>query len=288
MSILVNENTLLIVQGITGREGSYQTAQMIAYGTQVVGGVTPGKGGEWIHGKPVFDSVATAIEATGANATFIAVGAAQAADAIYEAIDAEIPLIVCITEGIPHMDMLKVNAYLRQRNAPVSRLIGPNCPGVLSPGRSHVGLLPSFIAQQGDVGVVSRSGTLTYEVVYRLTQLGIGQSTIVGIGGDPIIGTSFVDVLEMFEEDPATNQIVLIGEIGGYGEIDAARFIRARITKPVFACVVGTSAPERTRLGHAGAVITEMETSATAKIDALRAAGVVVANTPEDLVEIMR
>lgn len=288
MAVLVDENTLLIVQGITGREGSYQTAQMISYGTQVVGGVTPGKGGEWIHGKPVFDSVATAIEATGANATIIYVGAGSAPDAIYEAIDAKIPLIVCVTEGIPVMDMLKVNAYLNQRSRPISRLVGPNCPGVLTPRRANVGLIPGFIARAGDVGVVSRSGTLTYEVVYRMSQSGIGQSSIVGIGGDPIIGTSFVDVLEMFEDDPETSRIILIGEIGGNGEIDAARFIRARSTKPVFACIVGTSAPDRTRIGHAGAVITEPETTAYAKIEALRAAGVIVVNDPEELVDMLR
>jgi succinyl-CoA synthetase alpha subunit len=288
MAVLVDENTLLIVQGITGREGSYQTAQMISYGTQVVGGVTPGKGGEWIHGKPVFDSVATAIEATGANATIIYVGAASAPDAIYEAIDAEIPLIVCVTEGIPVMDMLKVKAYLNGRSRPVSRLVGPNCPGVLTPRRANVGLIPGFIARTGDVGVVSRSGTLTYEVTYRMSASGIGQSSIVGIGGDPIIGTSFVDVLEMFEDDPETSRIILIGEIGGSGETDAAHFIRARITKPVFACVVGTSAPDRTRMGHAGAVVTEPTTTAYAKIEALRAAGVIVANDPEELVDMLR
>jgi succinyl-CoA synthetase alpha subunit len=250
-----------------------------------VGGVTPGKGGEWSSGKPVFDTVATAVEATGANTSIIYVNAAYAADAIYEAIDAEVPLIVCITEGIPVIDMLKVYAHLRQNH--VSRLIGPNCPGVLAPGQSKVGIIPNFIAQPGDVGVVSRSGTLTYDVVYRLTQAGIGQSTIVGIGGDPIIGTSFVDILGMFEDDPDTNRVVLIGEIGGRMEIDAANFIKARMTKPIFACIVGTSAPERTRIGHAGAIVIERETSAAAKIEALRSAGVIVAEDPDELVDLL-
>ncbi len=286
MSILVDDETLLIVQGITGREGSFHTAQMIGYGTRVVGGVTPGKGGEWMHGKPVFDSVATALEATGANATIIYVSAASAADAIYEAIDARTPLIVCITEGIPVIDMLKINEYLR--HYPYSRLIGPNCPGILTPGRSKVGIMPGFIGRPGRVGMVSRSGTLTYDVAYRMTQIGIGQSTMVGIGGDPIIGTSFVEVLEMFEDDPETNLVVMLGEIGGRAEIDAANYIQAHMTKPVFACIVGTSAPERTRIGHAGAVVIEPETSAAAKIEALRAAGVIVADTPDELVDLLR
>lgn len=286
MSILIDEDSVVIVQGITGREGGYHTAQMIAYGTQIAGGVTPGKGGEWIHGKPVFDSVASAVDATGANTSIIYVSAPNAADAIYEAVDAEIPLIVCITEGVPLSDMLKVYAYLRQNGG--SRLIGPNCPGVLTPGRSKVGIIPGFIARPGDVGVVSRSGTLTYDVVFDLTQAGIGQSTIVGIGGDPIIGTNFVDVLGMFEDDPQTNHVILIGEIGGRAEIDAANFIRARMTKPVYACVVGASAPERTRIGHAGAIVVDRETSAAAKIEALRAAGVIVADAPDQLVDLLR
>ncbi len=285
MSILVDEKTQVIVQGITGREGSFHTAQMISYGTHVVGGVTPGKGGEWSNGKPVFDTVATAVEATGANTSIIYVNAPYATDAIYEAIDAEIPLIVCITEGIPLVDMLKVYAYLRQNH--VSRLIGPNCPGILTPGQSTVGIIPGFIAQPGDVGVVSRSGSLTYNVVYGMTQAGIGQSTIVGIGADPIIGFNFIDVLQMFEDDPDTSRVVLIGEIGGRAEINAANFIRARMTKPVFACVVGTSAPERTRMGHAGAIVVERETSASAKIEALRSAGVVVAEDPDELVDFL-
>ena len=286
MSVFVDKNTKLLVQGITGREGSFQTQRMIRYGTQVVGGVTPGKGGEWVHGKPVFDSAVSAVEATGANATIIYVPAAHAADAIYEAIDARIPLIVCITEGIPVLDMLKISASLREQS--VSRLIGPNCPGILTPGESSVGIIPAFIAKQGNVGVVARSGTLMYDVVSQLTQVDIGQSTIVGIGGDPTIGTSFIDVLEQFEDDPDTSKVVLVGEIGGRAEQDAANFIRARMTKPVFACIVGTSAPERTRMGHAGALILDYETTAPAKIEMLRAAGVIVADDPDQLVEMLR
>ncbi len=286
MSILVDEETRLIVQGITGREGQFHTAQMLAYGTQVVGGVTPGKGGEWVNGKPVFDSVLTAVEATGANATIIYVNAPFAPDAIYEAIDAHMPLIVCVTEGIPLLDMMKIYSYLQQHRD--SRLIGPNCPGVLTPARSKVGIIPSFIAKAGDVGVVSRSGTLTYDVVQQMTHAGIGQSTIVGIGGDPIIGTSFVDVLEMFEDDPDTRRVLLIGEIGGRAEVAAANFIQARMTKPVYATIVGSSAPQRTRMGHAGAIIIEGETAAAAKIEALRMAGVIVAESPDDLVDLLR
>lgn len=286
MAIFINHNTRLIVQGITGREGRFQTQRMIQYGTDVVGGVTPGKGGEWVHGKPVFDSVATAVEATDANATIIYVDAPRAPDAIYEAIDARIPLIVCITEGIPVMDMLRISAYLRQN--PAIRLVGPNCPGILAPGICSVGIIPAFIAKAGNVGVVARSGTLTYDVVNQLSQAGIGQSTIIGIGGDPTIGTSFVDVLEHFEDDPDTNRVVLIGEIGGRMETDAANFIRARMTKPVFACIVGVSAPERTRMGHAGAIIIDSETTARAKINALKGAGVIVADDPDQLVDFLR
>jgi len=285
MSIFINQNTQLIVQGITGREGQFQTERMIRYGTQVVGGVTPGKGGEWVHGKPVFDSVAAAIEATDANATIIYVPAPHAPDAIYEAIDAKLPLIVCITEGIPVIDMLRISAYLRQHQ--VSRLIGPNCPGILAPGISSVGIIPAFIAKVGNVGVVARSGTLMYDVVHQLSQAGIGQSTIIGIGGDPAIGTSFVEVLERFEDDPDTSRIVLIGEIGGRSEIDAANFIRARMTKPVFACIVGTYSPERTRMGHAGAIIIDAETTARAKVEALRSAGAIVADNPDQLIDLL-
>lgn len=285
MSVFIDRDTLVIVQGITGREGSFHTAQMLSYGTQIGGGVTPGKGGEWVHGRPVFDSVAAAIEATGATATIIYVSAANAADAMYEAIDARIPLIVCITEGIPVMDMQKVYAHLQRNHT--SRLVGPNCPGILAPARSKLGIIPSFIGKAGSVGVVSRSGTLMYDVVYRMTQAGVGQSTIVGIGGDPIIGTNFVDVLHRFEDDPETDRVVLIGEIGGRAEIEAANFIQSRMTKPVYALIVGSSAPERTRIGHAGAIVIERETSAVVKIEMLRAAGAIVAADPEQLVEML-
>lgn len=285
MSILADRDTVLIVQGITGREGSFHAAQMLAYGTKVVGGVTPGKGGEWVHGKPVFDSVVSAVEATGANATIISVSAVSAPDAIYEAIDARIPLIVCVTEGIPVMDMLKVYAHLENNRA--TRLVGPNCPGILAPGRVKIGIIPGFIGREGNVGVVSRSGTLTYDLVYQMSQLGIGQSTIVGIGGDPSVGTSFVDILELFEDDPETNRVVLLGEIGGRAEIDAANFIQARMTKPVYAYVVGSSTPERTYMGHAGAIVIERETSAAFKIETLRAAGAIVADDPDQLLEML-
>ncbi len=285
MSILVDKATQVIVQGITGREGSFHAAQMAAYGTQIVGGVTPGKGGEWANGVPVFDNVAVAVEATGANTSIIYVSASSAADAIYEAINAEISLIVCITEGIPILDMIKVSAYLRQH--PKTRLIGPNCPGVLTAGQSSVGIIPGFVARLGSVGMVARSGTLIYDIAYRLSQVNIGQSTIVGIGGDPVVGTSLVEILALFEDDPDTNSVVLIGEIGGRAEIDAANFIQARMTKPVFACIVGGSAPERIRMGHAGAIVTEAETSARVKIDALRAAGVSVADDLDLLVDLV-
>ncbi|MFO7321017.1 MAG: succinate--CoA ligase subunit alpha [Chloroflexota bacterium] len=285
MAILVDKNTRLLVQGITGREGSFHSEQMIAYGTNIVGGVTPGKGGEWILGKPVFDTVKSAVEATEANATIIYVNAAFAADALFEAIDAEIPLIVCITEGIPVQDMMKVYAYLQHSK---SRLIGPNCPGLLTPNQAKVGIMPGYIAKPGNVGVVSKSGTLTYEVVYALTQAGLGQSTCIGIGGDPIIGTSFVDVLQMFEEDPETEKVVLIGEIGGRAEIEAAEYIRKHMTKPVAGFIAGRSAPEGTRMGHAGAIVEGGEGTAAEKIEALRAAGVRIADNPEQIPDLLR
>ncbi len=284
MSILVDKNTKLIVQGITGREGSFHTEKMIEYGTNIVGGVTPGKGGEWVHSRPVFDTVRAAVDATGANATIIYVAAAYAADAMYEAIDAKIPLIVCITEGIPVSDMIKVYDYLKQSD---SRLIGPNCPGLLTPGQAKVGIMPGYIAAPGNVGVVSKSGTLTYEVVYALTQRGIGQSTCIGIGGDPIIGTSFVDVLRMFEEDPQTEKVVLIGEIGGRAEIDAADYIRRHMTKPVAGFIAGATAPPGKRMGHAGAIVEGGEGTAEEKITALRAAGVRIASNPEEIPDLL-
>jgi len=284
MAILVDKNTRLLVQGITGREGLFHTQQMIEYGTNVVGGVTPGKGGEWVLGKPVFDTVKAAREATGANTSVIYVPAAFAADAIYEAIDAGIELIVCITEGIPVRDMMQVRARLDQSK---SRLVGPNCPGLLTPGEAKVGIMPGHIAMPGSVGVVSRSGTLTYEVVYALTQRGIGQSTCVGIGGDPINGTSFIDVLQMFEEDPQTEKVVLIGEIGGTEEEKAAQYIATTMTKPVVAFIAGQTAPPGRRMGHAGAIVEGGSGSAAEKIAALQAAGVAVAEHPEQIPDLL-
>jgi len=285
MAILADKNTRLLVQGITGREGSFHTKQMIDYGTNLVGGVTPGKGGEWVHGKPVFDTVKKAIDATGANASIIYAPASVAPDAIYEAVDAGINLIVCITEGIPILDMIKVYDYVKRSS---SRLIGPNCPGLLTPGQAKVGIMPGYIAKPGNVGVVSKSGTLTYEVVYALTQAGMGQTTCLGIGGDPVIGTNFVDALRMFEDDPETEKVVLIGEIGGRAEIDAAEFIQAHMTKPVAAFIAGKSAPAGTRMGHAGAIIEGGEGTANEKIAALTAAGVKVADNPEQIPELLK
>jgi succinyl-CoA synthetase alpha subunit len=285
MAILANKNTRLVVQGITGNEGSFHTEQMIDYGTNVVGGVTPGKGGQWIFGKPIFDTVKKAKEATDANASIIFVPPKFAADAMFEAIDAEIELIVCITENIPVQDMMKVYSYLKNSK---SRLIGPNCPGLLTPGQAKIGIMPGYIATPGNVGVVSKSGTLTYEVVYALTQAGMGQSTCLGIGGDPIIGTNFVDALEMFENDPETEKIAILGEIGGRAEIDAAEYIKKRMTKPVAAFIAGRSAPEGTRMGHAGAIVEGGEGSAQEKIEALKAAGVRVADNPEQIPDLLR
>ncbi len=285
MAILADKNTRLLVQGITGREGSFHTKQMIDYGTTVVGGVTPGKGGEWVHSKPVFDTVKKAVDATGANSSIIYAPASVAPDAIYEAVDAGIKLIVCITEGIPILDMIKVYDYVKRST---SRLIGPNCPGLLTPGQAKVGIMPGYIAKPGNVGVVSKSGTLTYEVVFALTQAGMGQTTCLGIGGDPVIGTNFVDALRMFEDDPETEKVVLIGEIGGRAEIDAADFIQAHMTKPVAAFIAGKSAPPGTRMGHAGAIIEGGEGTATEKIAALIAAGVKVADNPEQIPELLK
>ncbi len=286
MAILADKNTRLLVQGITGREGEFHSRQMLAYGTQVVAGVTPGKGGQMAcDGRvPVFDTVAEAVEETGANASIIYVPARFAADAILEAADAGLPLVVCITEGIPTLDMVRVRAYLDQRG---TRLIGPNCPGLLSPGQAKVGIMPGHIAMPGPVGVVSRSGTLTYEVVYALTARGMGQTTCVGIGGDPIIGTTFVDVLEMFENDPATEQVVLIGEIGGSDEERAAQFIAEKMTKPVVAFIAGRTAPPGKRMGHAGAIIQGGSGTAAEKIAAFEAVGVRVAEHPEQIAEIV-
>ena len=284
MSILADESTRVLIQGITGREGLFHTEQMIEYGTDVVGGVTPGKGGEWVLGKPVFDTVKAARESTGANASVIYVPAGFATDAIYEAVDAGIELIVCITEGIPVMDMMKVREQLDQST---SRLIGPNCPGLLTPGEAKLGIMPGHIAMPGNVGVVSRSGTLTYEVVYALTQKGIGQTTCVGIGGDPVNGTNFIDVLQMFEDDPATEQVVLIGEIGGTDEEKAARFIANSMTKRVVAFIAGQTAPPGKRMGHAGAIVEGGAGTAEDKIAALNAAGVRVAEHPEQIPDLL-
>jgi len=286
MAILIDKNTRLLVQGITGREGEFHSRQMIEYGTQIVAGVTPGKGGQWAcDGKVlVFDTVAEAVAATDANASVVYVPARFAADAILEAADAGIPLIVCITEGLPALDMIRVCAYLDQKGA---RLVGPNCPGLLSPGEAKVGIMPGHIAIPGPVGVVSRSGTLTYEVVYALTARGIGQTTCAGIGGDPIIGTTFIDVLEMFEDDPLTEQVVLIGEIGGSDEERAARFIAERMAKPVTAFVAGRTAPPGKRMGHAGAIIEGGTGTAAEKVAAFEAVGVRVAEHPEQIPDLV-
>ena len=286
MSILINKNTRLLVQGITGHEGLFHTQQMVQYGTNVVAGITPGKGGEWVlDGKiPIFDSVRVAKETTGANATVIFVPARFAPDAMFEAADAGIPLVICITEGIPVQDMMKVRAYLDEKG---TRLIGPNCPGRLTPGEAKAGIIPGNIAIPGNIGVVSRSGTLTYEVLYALKQVGEGASTCVGIGGDPINGTSFVDVLEMFEADPHTEQIVLIGEIGGNDEEKAAEMIARRMTKPVTAFIAGQTAPAGKRMGHAGAIIEGNSGTAEDKIRALQRAGVHVARYPEEIPSLL-
>jgi succinyl-CoA synthetase alpha subunit len=280
VSILVDKNTRLLVQGITGREGEFHSRQMIEYGTTIVGGVTPGRGGESALGVPVFNTVREAVAATAANASIIYVPAAFAADSIIEAADAGLPLVVCITEGIPTLDMVRVYAYLMQKGV---RLIGPNCPGLLTPGEAKVGIMPGHIGKKGPVGVVSRSGTLTYEVVWELTSRGIGQSTCVGIGGDPIIGTSFVDVLGLFQDDEATKAIVMIGEIGGSDEEQAAAFIKAKVTKPVVAFIAGRTAPEGKRMGHAGAIISGGKGTAAEKVAALEAAGATVAKSPQEI-----
>ncbi len=282
MSILVDKNTRLLVQGITGNEGLFHTTQMVAYGTNVVGGVTPGKGGEWVlDGKvPVFDSLKTAREATDANATIIFVPARFAPDAMFEAADAGIPLIICITEGVAVQDMMRVRNYLDQKKV---RLIGPNCPGLLTPGEAKVGIIPGDIAIPGNVGVVSRSGTLTYEVLYAMKLLNMGASTCVGIGGDPVNGTNFLDVLEMFEHDPKTEKVIMIGEIGGNEEEKAAEYIGKKMTKPVAAFIAGQTAPAGKRMGHAGAIIEGGAGTAADKVRALEAAGVKVAKHPEEI-----
>lgn len=284
MSILVDENTKLLVQGITGNEGSFHTRKCIDYGTKVVAGVTPGKGGTYFDGVPVFNEVERAVNETGANASMIFVPPAFAADAILEAADAGISLVVCITDGIPTLDMVTVMGYLKGKS---TRLIGPNCPGVISPGKCKVGLMPGDIHKPGNASVVSRSGTLTYEAVSQLTDHGIGQSTCIGVGGDPIIGTTFVDVLRLFEQDTETKLVVLIGEIGGTAEQEAADYIR-EMTKPVVAFVAGSSAPPGRRMGHAGAIITGSSGTASEKIAALSAAGATIAPSPAEIGAVAR
>jgi succinyl-CoA synthetase alpha subunit len=286
MSILVDKNTRLLVQGITGNEGLFHTGQMLAYGTNVVAGVTPGKGGEWVLDSkvPVFDSVRIAHEATGVNASVIFVPARFATDAIYEAADAGVQLIVCITEGIPVQDMMGVRNYLDQKGI---RLVGPNCPGLLTPGEAKVGIIPGDISMPGNIGVVSRSGTLTYEVLYALKLVGMGVTTCVGIGGDPINGTSFIDALGMFEADPYTEKIVMIGEIGGTDEEKAAEFIADHLTKPVAAFIAGQSAPPGKRMGHAGAIVEGGSGTAAEKIAALKEVGVQVAAHPEEIPNLL-
>ncbi len=284
MSILVDKNTRLVVQGMTGREGAFHTEQMIEYGTNVVGGVTPGKGGEWIGKIPVFDTVRSAVETTGANCSIIFVPARFTPDAIYEAADAGIPLIIAITEGVPILDMIQVRASLDQKG---TRLIGPNCPGLLTPGEAKVGIIPGNIGTPGSIGIVSRSGTLTYEVLNALTHRDMGQSTCVGIGGDPINGTSFIDCLRMFEEDPATESVVMIGEIGGTDEEKAARYIADSMTKPVVSFIAGRTAPPGKRMGHAGAIVEGGTGSAEDKIKALEAVGVRVADHPEQIPDLL-
>ncbi|GAB1421491.1 succinate--CoA ligase subunit alpha [Anaerolineales bacterium] len=283
MSILIDKNSKVLVQGITGRQGGFHAKKMMEYGTNVVGGVTPGRGGEWFEGTPVFDTMKMAVETTAADVSMISVPAPFAPDAIIEAVDAGIALVVCLTEHIPVLDMMQVFHYVKNKGA---RLIGPNCPGLLTPNQAKVGIMPGMIATPGNIGVVSKSGTLTYEVVFALTNRGMGQSTCVGIGGDPIIGTSFVDILKMFENDPETEKVAMLGEIGGAAEIEAAEYIKT-MTKPVAAFIAGASAPPGKRMGHAGAIVSGGEGTAEEKNKALAAAGARVAKNPEEIPDLL-
>ncbi|MEO0136577.1 MAG: succinate--CoA ligase subunit alpha [candidate division WOR-3 bacterium] len=285
MGILVNKNTRLVVQGITGRDGSFHTRQMLNYGTKVVAGVTPGKGGSEVEGVPVFNTVAEAVKKTGANTSVIFVPAKFAPGALYEAIDAGIELIVCISEGIPTLEMVKIIAYLKDKNC---RLIGPNSPGLVSPGEAKVGILPGHIFKKGSIGVISRSGTLTYEIVDHITKAGMGQSTCIGIGGDPIIGTKFIDCLELFAQDPETEAVVIVGEIGGRDEQDAAEYIKKHFKKPVFGFIAGKTAPPDKRMGHAGAIISGTAGTAAEKIKAFESAGIKVGETPAQVAELIK
>lgn len=280
MAIMINKNTKVICQGFTGAQGTFHSEQAVAYGTKMVGGVTPGKGGTQHIGLPVFDTVAEAKEKTGANASVIYVPPPFAADAIMEAVDAEFDLVVCITEGIPVLDMVKVRRFMEGKK---TRLVGPNCPGVITPGECKIGIMPGHIHKPGRIGVLSRSGTLTYEAVGQLTKLGYGQSTCVGIGGDPVNGTNFIDVLEMYNADKDTDAVIMIGEIGGTAEVDAAEYIRREFKKPVTAFIAGATAPKGKRMGHAGAIITGGKETAEAKFEALRSAGCSIAKSPADL-----
>ncbi|HEU4869982.1 MAG TPA: succinate--CoA ligase subunit alpha [Pyrinomonadaceae bacterium] len=285
MSVLVDKSTRLIVQGLTGKEGTFHAKQMVEYGTNVVGGVTPGKGGTTHEGIPVFNTVAEAVKEAGANASVIYVPPSFAADAVMEAADAGIPVVVCITEGIPTLDMVKVKEYLSDKN---TRLIGPNCPGIISPGKCKIGIMPGHIHREGNIGVVSRSGTLTYEAVGQLTALGLGQSSAIGIGGDPIVGTTHVDALKLFEADPETTGIVMIGEIGGSAEEEAAAFAKENVTKPIVAFIAGQTAPPGRRMGHAGAIIAGGKGTAAEKMKALEAAGIHVVKSPAEIGQAMK
>ena len=280
MAVLIDKNTRLIVQGITGREGTFHAKQAAAYGTQVVGGVTPGKGGTTHEGWPIFNTVADAVKATGANTSVVFVPASFAADAVMEAADAGLRLVVCITEGIPTLDMMRAFTYLKDKEM---RVIGPNCPGAISPGKAKAGIIPGHICREGRIGIVSKSGTLTYEAIHQLTMLGMGQSSCIGIGGDPLIGTSFVDVLRLFQDDPETDAVVMIGEIGGTAEEEAAHFIQKSFKKPVVGFIAGQTAPPGRRMGHAGAIIAGGKGTAAEKMAALTAAGVKIVKSPADI-----